>query len=200
MGYMSFLLPHLRAMQTQPRTAARRQARGFTLLEVMVVVAIIAVLAAIAAPSFTPLIERWRVRDATNAMTDTLYLARAEAIKRGGQIGIQKLPKTTPGCKLANTNEEWGCGWFVFVDSDDNGKWKSGEEILQTVSIPANTDVIHKSGGISIRVDRYGMMSGLNAKGFIFSPSSTGISSPATRGICMASGGRIRVIEDVPCV
>ena len=174
--------------------------RGFTAIELMVAVSIVAILIALAGPSFTLLIERWRVRDATNAMTDTLYLARAEAIKRGGRIGIQKNPKTTPGCALANTNQEWGCGWFVFVDSDDNGKWKSGEEILQTVSIPANTDVIHKSGGISIRVDRYGMMSGLNAKGFIFSPSSTGISSPATRGICMASGGRIRVIEDVPCV
>ena len=169
-------------------------------MEVMLVVGVLGVLATLVAPSFTRIIEKWRVQQTVEIMKSTLYFARSEAIKRGGGIGIEKHPKTTAGCSLANTNEEWGCGWFVFVDSDDNGKWKSGEEILQTVSIPANTDVIHKSGGISIRVDRYGMMSGLNAKGFIFSPSSTGISSPATRGICMASGGRIRVIEDVPCV
>ena len=179
--------------------SAAKEMRGFTLLEVMVTVGILGVLAALAAPSFQPLIEKWRVQQTVENMQSTLYYARAEAIKRGGRIGIQKNPKTTPGCALANTNQEWGCGWFVFVDSDDNGKWKSGEEILQAVSTPANTDVIHKTGGTNIKVDRYGMMSGLNAKGFIFSPSPTGVSSPATQGICMASGGRIRVIEDVPC-
>ena len=181
------------------RINAAKKLRGFTLPEVLVTVAILGVLAALAAPSFQPLIEKWRVQQTLESMRSTLYYARSEAIKRGGRIGIQKNPKTTPGCALAETNQEWGCGWFVFVDSDDNGKWKSGEEILQAVSTPANTDVIHKTGGTNIKVDRYGMMSGLNAKGFIFSPSPTGVSSPATQGICMASGGRIRVIEDVPC-
>lgn len=173
--------------------------RGFTAIELMVTVSIVAILIALAGPSFTLFIERWRVRDATNAMTDTLYLARAEAIKRGGQIGIQKIPKTTPGCKLANTNEEWGCGWFIFEDNNSDGKWQSTETKIQTIITPANTNVIHKSGGASIKVDRYGMMSGLNAKGFIFAPEPAGISSPATQGICMSSGSRIKVIKEVPC-
>lgn len=178
---------------------ARSALRGFTAIELLVVVSIVAVLAALAAPSFTPLIDSWRVRQATDSMRDTLLLARSEGIKRAGGIGIQKLPKTTPGCTLANTNEEWGCGWFVFEDSNYDGKWQATETRLQTVTTPANINVIHKSGGAYIKVDRYGMMSGLNAKGFIFSPEPTGISSPATRGICMSSGGRIRVIKEVPC-
>lgn len=177
----------------------RHFAAGFTAIELMVVVSILAVLAALAAPGFTALVERWRVRQSVEDMTSTLYYARSEAIKRGGRVGIQKTPQGTNGCKLAGTNEEWGCGWFVFVDSDDNGKWKAGEEILQTTSMPANTNLIHKSGGTNIKVDRFGKMSGLNAKGFILSPEPAGLSSPATRGICMSTGGRIRVIEDVPC-
>lgn len=201
MGYMYFHLFRHRTLPLAPplRIAGHRRVRGFTLLEVMVVVAIMGVLAALAAPSFGPLIDRWRVRQAVESMTSTLYYARSEAIKRGGGVGIQKNPKTTPGCTLAATAEEWGCGWFVFVDSDDNGKWKTGEEILKTVTTPASTDVIHKSGDDHFKVNRYGMMGGLNAKGFIFSPASIGISSPASRGICMASGGRIRVIENPPC-
>ena len=187
------------AQTTRQQAACTPKARGFTLIETMVVTVIVAILAALAAPSFGTTIDRWRVRQAVENMTSTLYYARSEAIKRGGQVGIQKNPKTTAGCKLAKTSEEWGCGWFVFVDSDSNGKWNSDEEILQNVLTPTNTNVIHKSGGTNIKVDRYGMMSGLNAKGFIFSPEPTGVSSPATRGICMASGGRIRVIEDVPC-
>lgn len=172
---------------------------GFTAIELMVTVSIVAILAALAGPSFKFLVERWRVRDAVEAMRNTLFIARSEAMKRGGGIGIQKLPKTTPGCNLANTAKEWGCGWFVFEDVNDDGKWQSTEARLQTVTTPANINVIHKSGGASIKVNHYGMMSGLNAKGFIFAPEPAGISSPATRGLCMSSGGRIRVIEDVPC-
>lgn len=196
---MYFHLFRRHALSLTLRPTSHRRVRGFTLLEVMVVVAIMGVLAALAAPSFNPLIERWRVRQAVESMTSTLYYARSEAIKRGGGIGIQKNPKTTPGCTLAGTAEEWGCGWFVFLDANGNGNWNASEEILHAVTGPPNTNVIHKSGGPSIKVDRYGMMSGLNAKGFIFSPEPAGISSPATRGICMASGGRIRVIEAVPC-
>ncbi|PVY89774.1 type IV fimbrial biogenesis protein FimT [Acidovorax sp. 99] len=165
----------------------------------MVVIAIIGLLTVLAGPQFTTLIDRWRVRSVTESMVNSLQVARSEAIKRGGHIGIQKLPNTTKGCQLASTNEEWGCGWIIFVDSDSNGKYKVGEEILQTVVTSANTDVIHKSGSSSISVDRNGKMSGLNAKGFIISPATIGISSPATRGICMAAGGRIKIIEDVPC-
>lgn len=177
----------------------RDATHGFSAIELMVVVSIIAILAALAGPSFAPLIERWRVSDALESMQSTLYLARSEAIKRGGRVGIQKIPKTTPGCLLANTNEEWGCGWFVFADENQDGKWQATEERLQTIRTPANTNVIHKGGGQSIKVDRYGMMSGLNAKGFIFSPEPKGISSSATQGLCMSSGGRIRVIKEVPC-
>lgn len=199
MGYMYFHLFKRCAGCPLPRTTRNCQMRGFTLLEVMVVVAILGVLAALAGPSFGPLIERWRVRQAVESMTSTLYYARSEAIRRGGSVVIEKIPKTTPGCTLADTAEEWGCGWFVFVDTSGNGKWSAGEEILRSVTTPPNTDVIHKPSGTSIKIDRYGMMGGLNTQSFIFSPASTGISSPATRAICTASGGRIKAIEAASC-
>ena len=190
----------MRLASTPQRPAAgAAKVRGFTLMEVMVVIAIVAVLAGLAAPSFSATIERWRVRQAVETMTNTLYYARSEAVKRGGRIGIQKNPKTTPGCTLADTSQEWGCGWFVFVDTDDNGKWKNGEAILQTFDTPANMNVMHKSGGANLKADRYGKMNGLNAISFTFAPEPAGVSSPATRSLCMASGGRIRVIEDASC-
>ncbi len=189
----------LRRSQRYQSTIAHPM-RGFSLVEVMVTVGILAILAALAGPSFQPLIDKWRVQQTVENMKSTLYYARSEAIKRGGRVGIQK--NDVADCAPDSTAQEWNCGWFVFVDSEGtgNGKWnKNKEEILQNIPPPINVDVIHKSGGTNINVDRYGKMSGLNAKGFIFSPALTGISSPATRGICMASGGRIRVIEDIPC-
>ena len=98
MGYMPFFLSDRHTKHLPLRIAAHRQARGFTLLEVMVVVAIIAVLAALAGPSFTPIIERWRVRSAAEDLTSTFYLARSEAIKRGGGITIDATGGWGQGC------------------------------------------------------------------------------------------------------
>lgn len=178
---------------------SRHLCKGVTYIETVGVVVVISLLASLAIPKFTAINDRWRVRDTTEAMISTLYFARSEALKRGTKIVIQKSPNNPGRCRLASNNQEWGCGWFVFIDSDKNGKYKIGEEILRTVSTPINTDVIHNSGGAAISVDHNGKMDGLNAKGFTISPASTGISSPATRGICMAAGGRIKVIEDIPC-
>jgi type IV fimbrial biogenesis protein FimT len=50
----------MHASRPSPGTLRRQAQYGFTVIELMVVVAIVAILAALAAPSFTPLIERWR--------------------------------------------------------------------------------------------------------------------------------------------
>ena len=60
-----------------PSVQARRFVTGFTAIELMVVVSIIAILTALAAPSFTPLIENWRVREASEQLQSTLYYARS---------------------------------------------------------------------------------------------------------------------------
>ena len=133
-----------------PRTwhAVATPMRGFTAIELMVVVAIMAVLAALAAPSFTPLMEGWRVRQATEALQSTIFYARSEAIKRGGNVAIQKLPNVPASCSLAGTNEEWGCGWFIFADDNSDGKWQATETRIRTINTPANTNVIHHTHAI----------------------------------------------------
>ena len=181
----------------RPRSSALRM-RGFSLIEVMVTVGILGVLAALAGPSFQPLIDKWRMTQAIENMKSTMYYARAEAVKRGGRIGIQK-NADGGGCTQAGTKEEWGCGWFVFVDTNDNGTWKAGEEILHTIPPPTNLNIVHSSGGTNIKVDRYGKMSGINAKGFSFVSTSGGSGSLTAQSLCMSSGGRIRIVQEVPC-
>jgi type IV fimbrial biogenesis protein FimT len=192
---MNFIIAHGSGTFSKRMT----NSAGLSAIELLTVLGILSILMALAVPGFQALIERWRVQQAVEAMKSTLYYARSEAVKRGGRIRIQKIANNTNGCSLATTTQKWSCGWFVFHDSNGNKKLNAGEEVLQSYSTPAKVNVINHDGGEGINVDRYGKMDGLNAKGFSFSPAPTGISSPATRGICMASGGRIRVIEDVPC-
>lgn len=172
---------------------------GFTVIELMVAVAILAVLATLAAPSFTPLLERWRVRQTLESLQSTLYYARSEAIRRGGGVAIQKLPNTN-GCTLAANSDDWGCGWVVFVDANGNNQWDAGEEI-QRLDTQARVLVTRSTSSAIIRLDRWGGMAGLSAIGFTIAPHPRGINSPATRGLCVAAGGRIKVIDkgQVPC-
>ena len=195
MHYMPLFLSIRHTTHMPSRLATYQQVRGFTLLEVMVVVAIIAVLAALAGPSFTPLIERWRVRQAVESMTATLYYARSEAIKRGGNVAIRKEPNNTGGCTIAPNNEDWGCGWVVFVDTNGNGTQQVGEETLQTYPGTSRVEVTVPGNGGKIQVNRWGVMSGINAKAFSFVPLGENTSHKASAAICVAAGGRIRTVH-----
>lgn len=176
------------------------QIRGFTAIELLVVVSIVAILAALAAPSFTPLIESWRVRQATEQLQSSLYYARSEAIKRGGQIAIQKIPNNTNGCTTAKYNQDWDCGWFICHDINSNGACSATEPVLQRVDAPARVQVTRTGGGASIKLNRWGLVDGAWL-GFSLVPLNKSTTHHGARGVCVSSGGRIRVIppQDIPC-
>lgn len=173
---------------------------GFTSIELMVVASIVAVLAALAAPSFTLLIESWRVRTAQEAMHTTLFLARSEAIKRSGQVVIQKIPNNTNSCISASGNRDRDCGWIVCQDTNNNGACNANEPVLQRIDAPTKVQVTRTGGGASIKLNRWGLVDG-TWLGFSLVPLNKTTNHPGARGICMSSGGRIRIIppEAIPC-
>ncbi|KRD26931.1 general secretion pathway protein GspH [Acidovorax sp. Root267] len=166
----------------------------------MVVVSIVAVLAALAAPSFTPLIENWRVRESAEQLQSTLFYARSEAIKRGGHVVIQKIPNNTNGCTTASGTRAWDCGWIVCHDINDNGDCNATDPVLQRVESSAKVHINRTGGGASIKLNRWGLIDG-TWLGFNLIPLDKTVSHAAARGVCMSSGGRVRVIsqEAIPC-
>jgi len=174
--------------------------RGFTAIELMVTVSIVALLMALAAPSFTPLIESWRVRQATEQLQSTLNYARSEAIKHGGRVAIQKIPNNTNGCTSATGNRDWDCGWIVCQDTNGDGTCGATDPVLQRIDSPAKVQVTRTGGGASIKLNRWGLVDGAWL-GFSLVPLDKPSSHPGARGVCMSSGGRIRIIlpEAIPC-
>lgn len=177
-----------------------RHVGGFTTIELMVVVSIVAVLAALAGPSFLLMIESWRVRDATESLRSTLMLARSEAIKRGGLVTIEKLPNNTNGCTTASSNQDWDCGWIICQDTNSNGTCNASEPVLQRIDTPGKVLVTRTGGGASIKLNRWGLVDG-TWLGFSLVPYDKTTTHPGARGVCMSSGGRIRILlpEAIPC-
>ena len=173
---------------------------GFTTIELLVRVGILPVLMALAAPNFIPLLESWRVRQATEQLQSTLNYARSEAIKRGGQVAIQKLPNNTNGCTSATGTRDWDCGWIVCHDTNSNGTCNAKEPVLQRIDTPAKVQVSRTGGGASIKINRWGLVDGTYL-GFNLVPLDKSTNHSGPRGLCMSSGGRIRVVssEDIPC-
>lgn len=67
-----------------------RRNAGFTLIELMIVVALTAIIATVAVPSFSGLIESNRFKSTTNNVLGILNYARSEAVRRGEPVAVQE--------------------------------------------------------------------------------------------------------------
>ena len=85
-----------------------RAVTGFTLVELMVVIAVFAILATIGIPSFNNLVANNRATSAANELLSTLQFARSEAVKRNEDIIAEPASATN-----------WSAGWTVFRDVND---------------------------------------------------------------------------------
>ena len=149
---------------------------GFTAIELLVVVAIVAILTALAAPSFTPLIERWRVRQATENLVSTIHFARSEAIKRGGGITID----ATGG---------WNTGWKI--THTENGTTTD----LQVIAGPSNLTLVQSNTKTKVFVDRWGMLSETDggapaAMHFLLKPTNKSDTHANAIRLCISTAGR----------
>jgi type IV fimbrial biogenesis protein FimT len=75
---------------------------GFTLPELLIVMAVAGILAAIAVPSFRSLTESQQIKNASFELFSNLSLARSEAIKRNADVTIAPFDAG-----------DWGQGWTI---------------------------------------------------------------------------------------
>jgi type IV fimbrial biogenesis protein FimT len=128
--------------------------RGFTLLELMVVVAVVAILAAIAFPSFQSTIRSNRLATTANQISTALNLARSQAIENTRGAGV---------CGSLNgstcDNAGWNTGVLVWRDDNPNGNLDGGEPVL-SYSTVSDQLAVGTGGMITMNFDRRGRATG----------------------------------------
>ena len=78
---------HLRTAMTAPNVT-KAKARGFTLVELLVVVGIISIMAAVSLPSIAAFVRNSRVRSAQDQVASAIQRARSRAIALNTQFGV----------------------------------------------------------------------------------------------------------------
>jgi type IV fimbrial biogenesis protein FimT len=113
----------------------KRAQAGFTILELMVVVAIVGILMAVAVPAMGDFIRNGRITAAANDVMAALHFTRSEAIKRRQPVTLCTSANALLGSNLQNPNatcadSEFLTGWIVFEDLNQNGQREAGDTIL----------------------------------------------------------------------
>jgi type IV fimbrial biogenesis protein FimT len=102
---------------------SKRDASGFTMIELIITMSIVAILLAIGIPSFKYVTVSNRISTEVNALLGDMQFARSEAIKEGLPVTVCS---SVDGLNC-NGGGVWQSGWMVFLDSSGN----QGDQIRQ---------------------------------------------------------------------
>lgn len=183
------------------RTSSQHKVeRGFTLVELVVVISIVAVLAALAVPSFVTVTERWRVRSAAESLIDTTYYARSEAVRRGENIVIAR--RASAGDCTSTGVTDWSCGWIIFDDVNNDGAQGACDQsatknecTIRVLDLPPSVNIAIPGNG-TLTVDRFGVISSNNSNAVTAALTAKGraLTDPSSAQLCIAPMGRVRRI------
>lgn len=156
-----------------------RKSSGFTLVELVVVVALIAILATWVVPGFQGLIARVSLDSEVERVWQAVRSARAEAAQRRAPVRICPTPDE------AMCSSDWSEPLMIFTDTDGDAR-RSDDEALISISQPSgNSEItITPSDGLGRGV-AYGPDGFSDINKALLSFRSAVLPAGEARGICI---------------
>jgi len=120
----------------------RASTAGFTLIELIIVVALAAIIMTLAVPSFQHMVANNRITSHTNELVMAINMARSEAVKRNVRVILCRSANPTaspPAC--GGTANDWTTGWLLFASGNANDTYENGVDTLIRVGEAARTGI-----------------------------------------------------------
>ena len=147
-----------RTLNTVHETTGFGRERGFTMVEVMIVMVVVAILVAVAAPGFRDLIGNNRIVTEVYTLRATLSNARSEALARRAPVVVCP---STDGAACADS-DDWSTGYIAFVDLDDDIVVDAGEDIIHIEAEERAVDIAFNNAGRRVRFGSQGVALGFD--------------------------------------
>lgn len=114
------------------------RAKGFTIIELLIVLTIVGIFGMIAVPGFLQTIQDNRLTAQANDMLGALYFARSEAIKLNDDVQLCRSNNQT-SC----TASSYADGWIIWNDADEDGAVATSEIIRVGGALEGGNVVYH---------------------------------------------------------
>lgn len=168
--------------KVQSLTSNNAPQHGFSLIELMVVIALLVILVTIGVPSFQQIITQNRAAAISNDLLYHLQLARSEAVRLSQRVSI--CPVTLQDQEECSNSSDWNKGWIMFLDANGNGVFEPSTDTIVRVA-PAPNQLSTFSGPTSITFQPAGSGS--------VGAFSLALGGDAERWVCVELSGRAAV-------
>ena len=134
---------------------AGSEAKGFTLIELIVTMVLVAILVTAGIPGMRTLLETWDTRSDADKLASAIGFARQEAVSRVNPVTICASSNASANNPTCGAVGDWATGWIIFTDLNSNNIFDAGETLLRVTDL-AGSDTTFLASAALIRYQHQG--------------------------------------------